>query len=274
MINFVAIDVDDTLINRDLDITPANKLAIDKLREKDIIVTLATGRMFRSALPYAEELGMDLPLITYHGALIKQAQSKEVLHHCPVPMDLATQIIRLAKDKDVQLNLYINDELIVESENEYTDYYKSVAQVPCKVVGDLEDFLEEPPTKMTVIESPQRVERLNCEFAQFFGDELLITQSKSHFLEITHPKANKGEAVMLLAEMYNITMDQVLAIGDSLNDIPMIQKAGVGVAVGNARPQVKQVADAVVSSHEESGVAEAIEKFVLSEWGREYHGVS
>ncbi|ACB85599.1 Cof-type HAD-IIB family hydrolase [Natranaerobius thermophilus] len=278
MYRFVAIDIDDTLINNELDITEANKESIKAAINHGVLVTLATGRMFKSALPYAKELGLDLPLITYHGALIKTAVKGEVLYHKPVPLETTLQVVRLAKEKELHLNLYIDDELIVEEENKYTDYYTKIAGVSLNPVGDLENYLKQYPhkipTKLTVVASEQMVKRLNYEFNQFFGQDLLVTESKSDFLELTHPEANKGDAVAKLAEIYNIPQSKTMAIGDSLNDISMIKTAGMGVAVENARSKVKDVADTIVSANDESGVSEAIERFVLSDSGREMNGIN
>ncbi|WP_158212360.1 HAD family hydrolase [Natranaerobius trueperi] len=278
MYRFIAIDVDDTLIDSDLNITSDNKLRIKEVIERGKFITLATGRMFRSALPYAKELEMDLPLITYHGALIKKAKTGEVLYHQPVPIDYTLQIIRLCHDKDLQLNLYIDDELLVKEENELTEYYTKIAEVPCRAVGDLETYIKKysdiAPTKLTIVANEDMVNRLNVELEQFFGDDLLITQSKSTFLEITHSEANKGNAVSFLAKKHGVSLENTLAIGDSLNDIPMVKKAGLGVAVANARPQLKEVADTIVGSNEESGVAQALTRFVLSESRREMNGTN
>ncbi len=275
---FVAIDVDDTLIGEDLNVTEANKNSIEKAISQGIKVTLATGRMYRSAFPYAQQLGMDLPLITYHGGLIKTAVSGDTLYHRPVPIDLALQLVRLAKEKDLQLNLYIDDELIVEEENKYTDHYISIAGVSLKTVGDLEEFLlcnpKSEPTKLTIVDSEYLVERLHHELNQFFGSELLITQSRSDFLEITHPHANKGEALEKLTEIYGISMCETVAIGDSLNDLSMVKQAGLGVAMGNARTELKNVADVIVGTNEESGVSQVLDRFVLNDCGREMNGVN
>ncbi len=276
MYSLVAIDVDDTLINSELRISDRNKEAILQAKKAGALLTLATGRMFRSALPFAEQLEMDLPLITYHGALVKQSFSGETLYHQPIPRHLALQLIRLCQDKDLHLNLYIDDELLVAEENEHTEYYLHVARVPCCVVGDLERYMhrypEKSPTKLTIVAGEKVIPRLQYELEQFFGGDLLIAQSKSRFLEITDPEANKGQALVFLAQKFGIPLEKTMAIGDSMNDIPMLQKAGLGIAVGNARPQVKQAAHIVVSANNEDGVAEAIEDYVLPGFRRELNG--
>lgn len=260
----LALDLDDTLLNENNEISPRNREAILEATRRGVTVTLATGRMFRSALPYAEELGLNVPLITYHGAMVKTARTKEEIYHCPVPLEQAREITTFAEEEGLHLNLYINDKLYVREENEMTSLYISIAGVDYTCVGNLTGFLNEGPTKITVIiKEESKIKDLWKLLNQKYKDILFIAQSRPYFLEITHSRATKGQALKSLAESIGLQKNETIAVGDSYNDIDMIEYAGMGAAVENAREEVKKTADYITTSNLDDGVAELIEKFIL-----------
>jgi Cof subfamily protein (haloacid dehalogenase superfamily) len=264
----LALDLDDTLLNEQFKISPRNITAIRKIVAKGVMVTIATGRMFRSALPYARELKVDLPLITYHGALIKKAGNGEVLKHCPVPFDTALEILNLGEEKGFHLNLYLNDRLFIKEENENTRYYQTIASIPVEPVGNLSRFLlneKIEPTKLTVINLDGRLEELQRMLRGKYLSQLSILQSRPNFLEITHRGATKGQALNFLANREGILPEEIVAIGDSYNDIDMLQFAGLGVAVANAPQDVKNAADVITRASTEDGVAAFLEEYLLTE---------
>lgn len=260
----LALDLDDTLLNEEFVISPRNKKAIVEAARRGVTVTLATGRMFRSSLPYAEELGLDVPLITYHGAMVKKARSKEEIFHRPVPLKLAIELINFLESGGYHINLYINDCLYVREDNEFIQLYVNIAGVEYTVVGDLTNFIKEEPTKITVImKEEKRLFDLWKQLNQKYKNILSVAQSKPYFLEITHAESTKGQALKSLAESMGIKREEVIAVGDSYNDIDMIEYAGLGAAVENAREDVKKVADYITQSNVNDGIAALIEKFIL-----------
>lgn len=262
----LALDLDDTLLGNDSKISPRNMAAIRKAAAKGIMIVIATGRMFRSALPYARELEVNLPLITYHGALIKKAGSSEVLRHCPVPLDAALEILELGEEKGFHLNLYCHDRLFVAEDNESTHYYRTIASVPVELVGNLTRFLlkeRTEPTKLTIINLDGRFTELQQLLRERYSSRLSILQSRPYFLEITRKEATKGQALKFLSEKEGISAEEIVAIGDSYNDLDMLQFAGTGVAVANAPQEVKNAADVITRAAAEDGVAVFLEKYVL-----------
>lgn len=264
-IKLVAIDLDDTLLDSGLRIAEECVKAIQAVRDKGIIVTLATGRMFSSALPYAQELKVDVPLITYQGALVKNSQSQEILYYEPVPSDLAKEVIRLFRTAQIHYHSYFDDKLYMENLTEQGRMYASLAGVEPHLTKDLlQDVVENEAIKiMGVIENEELLLDMELLLKQRHGTKLNITRSKPYYLEVSSHKANKGDALAVVANHYNIKREEVLAIGDSYNDLDMIEWAGIGVAMGNARNVVKEAADYVTSTNDEHGVAEALYKFVL-----------
>lgn len=262
----LAVDLDDTLLNTGLQVPERSRQAILAAREAGVRVTLATGRMFRSALPFARELGMEEYLITYQGALVRHAVTGEVLFHRPVPLELALEVIELVDRYGYHINVYLDDNLYVARHTRESEQYGTFARIPVEAVGDLAAFLKEragQPTKILVIAREQLLDRLAREARPRFGEHLHITKSKPNYLEFSHPLANKGDALAAIARHYGLEREQVIAVGDSYNDIEMIDYAGLGVVVGNARREIKERAGYVCRSNDECGVAEVVEKFIL-----------
>ncbi len=264
MIKLIAIDLDDTLLNTQRHVSPRNRDAIKKARERGVMVTLATGRMYQSALPYAHELGLDVPLITYQGALIKTALSGEELLHQRIPLKEALEIVRLVEDTPVQLNLYVDDELHVAELTERGQTYANRVRVPIHPVGRLSTWLKHAPTKIVIVHDPETIAGICTEIRSRLGDAVRLTCSWPHFLEISHPEVGKGQALAFFGKRYGIGPEEMMACGDGENDLDMIQYAGLGVVMGNGQDRAKQVADYITRTNDEDGVAEAIEKFVLN----------
>lgn len=259
----IAIDLDDSLLGNDLMVSPKNKEALYKAIDQGVIVTIATGRMYISALVYAKQLGLDVPLITYQGGLIKSALSGKVLYDKSVPIDISRKIIEMARSKDAHLQIYVEDDYYFEKNNSYSEGYGKNVGVEGKEVGPLDLFLTLEPNKLIIIQEPERILELRDLFKEAFGDEIEINISKPQYLEFTHKDASKGKALEHLAKSKGINKENVMAIGDSYNDISMIKYAGLGVAMNNAPDEVKKWADYITGSNDEDGVAQAINKFVL-----------
>lgn len=259
----VAIDLDDTLLNSDLQISSRNKQAIALARAKGVEITISTGRMYQAAVGFARELGIEAPLITYQGALVREAVSGKILEHLPVPLDLAREIIRLVRPRGWHINLYLDDRLYVEQITPAAQQYMRISKVAAEPVGDLLDFLQSAPTKVVVIGDSGEMDALGEEMKAHFGESLHITKSKPHFLEFSHPQATKGRALAELAGWLHISRDEIIAIGDSYNDLEMIRYAGLGVVMANGPAAVQKVADFVAPVNDADGVALVLEKFIL-----------
>lgn len=263
----VALDLDDTLLDKNLCVSEENRVAIRLAQEAGVHVTLATGRMYRSALPFARELDIEEPLITYQGALVKHAASGEVIYHRPVPLDLAVDVLKRIGRYGYHVNIYLDDELYVAEHNEESRRYSALSRVPVQAVGDLLEFLnreKKDPTKVLVVSREELLDELARELEPVYRGKLHITKSKPHFLEFSHPEATKGHALRAVADYYGISRQEILAVGDSYNDLEMIEFAGLGAVVGNAREEIRMRADYVAPPSDEGGVAEVIRRFVLA----------
>lgn len=264
----IALDLDGTLLDHNLKISPRNKEALREAAKRGVMVTVATGRMYRTSIPYVRELQLntDWPMINYHGALIKTTESKKVLHYQPVDLDLAVAITAFAEAEGYHVNAFIDDCLYIEEENEFSRYYQSIADVELEAVGKLSLYLKqrgEAPAKLTIINWHDRLNRIEAFLKERYGGKIEALQSLPYFLEVTDRRATKGQALHWLAVRLGLLPEEIMAFGDSYNDLDMIKYAGLGVAMANARPDVCRAADLVTASHDEDGVARVIEEYIL-----------
>ena len=264
----IAIDLDGTFLDEDSKISPRNKRAVREAAKRGVMITVSTGRMYRTSLPYVRELELntDWPMINYHGALIKTTESGKVLHYRPVKNSLAAAIADYAEEQGYHVNAFIDDRLYIEAENEFSRYYQSIADVELEAVGKLAPFLKqrgEDTAKLTIINWNGRIGDIEKDLLTRYGDKIVALQSLPYFLEITDRRATKGQALHWLASRLGIGPGEIIAFGDSYNDLDMIQFAGLGVAMANARPEVRQAADLITASNTEDGVAKVIEDYIL-----------
>ncbi|MFZ5647861.1 MAG: Cof-type HAD-IIB family hydrolase [Bacillota bacterium] len=264
----LATDLDDSLLNDRYEITPVDREAIARAVSAGVRVVLATGRMFRSALPYALDLGLDTPLVTYQGAFVKFPDNGKVLYNRPVPLEIALDLVETVTAAGFHTNIYIDDNLLVEKLTEESRIYQEISGIEPVVVGDLARYLREErrdPTKILMVSSRDKIDRLWGELGNYFGEKLYITKSKPIFLECMHPESTKGRALKAVAGYYGISPADIIVVGDSYNDLEMIRYAGLGVAVANAREEVKKSAGFVTLSNNDGGVARVIRKFIFHE---------
>jgi Cof subfamily protein (haloacid dehalogenase superfamily) len=287
--SLVALDLDGTVLSRDLEIAPAVLRTIVAARARGVHITLATGRMFGATLPYAELLGVEDPVICYQGALIRHPQTGEIYDHVGMPGAAAAEAIDLLRASDIFVIAYIDERLWVAERRPELDTYMRWHPEGAEVVvaPDLADLVastsarllsqgasavsadlaglaaEASPTKLLFLAEPSVVEREVARLAEHFAGRLTVLRSHALFGELTAPGISKGAALQTLAARLSIPREQVIAIGDQENDLPMIEWAGLGLAMGNAIPEVRAAADAIIPSVEEAGVAWAIERYVL-----------
>jgi Cof subfamily protein (haloacid dehalogenase superfamily) len=264
----IASDLDDTLLDENSKISARNREAIRRAVDSGVKFVIATGRMFKTSVNYLDDLGLnsDCPIINYHGALVKKSRSKEVILHRPIENGIAISVAEEAERQGCHVSVFIEDELYIREENEYSRFYQSMAHIGLEEVGPLGAFLRNngaSPTKMSIIRWDGTIDDIETDLRGKYGKKLSILQSRPYFLEITDQKATKGQTLGWLAEKEGIKPEEIIAFGDGHNDLDMLQFAGLGVAVSNGRPEVRAAARLVTGSNIEDGVAEVIERYVL-----------
>ena len=240
-IKLIALDMDGTLLTSQEKVSDYTKGVIAKALENDVHVVLSTGRWLNSCYPFAEELKLKSFLVTCNGGQIWTV-GKDLLEEHLLTQEKIENMWYLAEKYDV-FTWLVSTEDIYYNQRPDNFYDHKWLKFGCET------------------EDKDKLDKIIEELSHIDGLEL--TNSLPTNIEVNPKGVNKASALRKVCQDIGITMDQVLACGDSLNDIKMIQEAGVGVAVGNAQEAIKKVADYVTETNDNHGVAKAIEKYVL-----------
>ncbi len=261
------LDVDGTLIDDKLFLHPCARDAVRRAAAT-LPVILATGRMYVSALPWADELGVTLPLVCYQGALVRELPRGEtpgaVIFEEGLSAAVARTAVDIAREHGWHRQAYAGDRLYCEEDRPEAHLYASIARVPINFVRDLDEIVSNGSTKVVCVsEDPDVVEACVAALSDGLGDRARVTRSTESFVEVSSPHINKALAVELVCSTVGLTLADAVAVGDAPNDIEMLAAAGCGFAVRDARPEVLAAADATCAGPGEGGVADVLEHFGL-----------
>ena len=243
--------------------------AIKQYRAKGGIFILCTGRAYSSCVKYAETLGLTeqkVGVTCLMGTLIPDKDGNPIFD-LPLNYDVSLRIARALDTTGEYYHFYDRDDIYVKEHNDITRNYERICGVKVKAVGKLGEFIAKSGKRANkfVVICKGDDSAVRHKISELNIDGLEIGHSGPKYLEIYSAAAGKGRAVEELCKIYGIDKEDVMAIGDSFNDISMIEAAGLGVAVGNASDEVKAMADYVCEANYDDGVAKTIEKFCLSD---------
>ncbi|NMF65186.1 Cof-type HAD-IIB family hydrolase [Brasilonema octagenarum UFV-E1] len=269
-IQLLVVDIDGTIAGKSNSISTAVKQAIVAAQARGIQVAIATGRMYRSALRFHQEIGSSLPLLAYQGAWIQDPATQKIHRHLPVSRELAHKLLDYFEQPELRtllsVHFYINDQLYVREITRETELYAERSGINPIAVGDLRQVTSNEPTKILALCDDTNIiqQLLGNLRSQYTPAELYLTTSVATFFEATNPFVNKGTGVRYLAEeLLGLERINVMTIGDNFNDVEMLEYAAIGVAMGNAPAAVQAKAQWVAPDVECDGVAAAIERFLL-----------
>lgn len=266
MIKLVATDIDGTILGKSQVFTPGVKNCIKTMQDNGIRVVIVTGRMFAAAKLIAQRLNLKTPVVAYQGGMIKESsESDKILYESHIPRQNVIKIIEWARKNRIHLNLYSRDILYVEQDNDTIKHYASLQNIGYKVCS-FDDIEPDNIHKLLAInyQDENLVTGWINECREMFP-ELYIVKSTPYFCEFSSPNASKSCAVNFLKKYWNLTDDEVLAIGDQDNDIELLKAGGISVAMGNGTEGVKREADFITDTVENDGFVKAMEKFVLGD---------
>ena len=242
----------------DGELRPRTIAALQAAEAAGIHVIVVTGRMVQSVRRALAPAELREPVICYQGAVVADADGTW-LRHVPIPLELAREAIGLLQDEGYSPNIYVDDELYVGRETPGSRQYASYNRLELHVVGDVLDWLEEPPTKLVCVGVPKELDAVEARAKEHFGTRMYISKSLPHFLEFAAPGVTKGAGLDFLAHHLGFTRAETVAFGDGENDVELVEWAGYGVAVENAHERVKAIADWIAPSAEDEGVAQVLE---------------
>ena len=289
MYKLIAIDLDGTLLNSYGQISEKNKLALNNAKEKGIQIVLASGRTTDSVKSIANEIGVQNYIICGNGSLIYDLQKEEIIYDKFIEKKKALQIIDVCEKNSIYYNIYTENMVIAKTlNNNVLFYYQENANKPdnkktkINIVQDIYEYVKNLENqnilKITIsdndviifnsiIRKLREVKDIDVLDVEHMSRKIIKTGTEEskleyYYTEITKKNVDKWYAIEFLMENLNINSNEVLTIGDNVNDKLMIENAGCGVAMGNSAPYVKEVSNLVVANNNEDGVAEAIEKII------------
>lgn len=262
---FLALDIDGTLVNTKKEITPAVKAEIRKLQEAGTPVALVSGRPVEGIIHVAEELDFSsyhCYILAFNGGKIIDCRTNEVVYNQAIPVPLAHEVCRLAEELDVAVVTY-KDGCIISSrpDNKYTQVESYVTKMPIRGVESMEKEVTFQPDKFLFVGEPEKLEELLPVVQDRFSGRLGVFRSEPFFMEIVPLGIDKAQSLDRLLASLGMSSGQLVACGDGFNDVSMVDYAGMGVAMGNACNETKEVADYIAPSCDEDGVAVAVRKF-------------
>jgi len=269
-IRLIALDIDGTIIGDDHEIAERTTAAVRRAMERDVAVSLVTGRMVSSAMRFAHDLGLTGPIVGYQGGLIRAMPMPDsrrlgkLLMHTPLQVDAARSILQWTRARGLDPHVNHLERFILRADDPKADDYSAFMGAQAELVPDLLEAIDHPVTKILAVgEPPIPTEVAPLARAEFAG-RADVTISHPRFLEFVAPGVSKGRAIRWLARRLRIPLGATLAIGDQWNDLEMLAEVGHGTAMPSAPAEVRAVARYVAHPLEEDGAARMIEDVVLA----------
>ena len=288
MYKLVAVDLDGTMLNQYGIVTENTKNIIRNTIQKGIDVIIASGRPIDSIQTIAKEIGSEKYFIAGNGAIVYDIQKDEIVYDKFLPQEKVLEIIKICEENSISYNVYTEQTILATALRYNVLYYQKEnlkkdesKQTKISIVGNMYEYVknkkEEKFLKVTICDDNQTVfQSIIRKLRKIDGIEVLDVSHMSrktikqgteeitieyYYTEITLKNVDKWEAIEYLIEKLNIQKEEVIAIGDNINDKKMIQEAGLGVAMGGSTPVITQIADYITASNSEEGVAKVLEKF-------------
>ena len=264
----LALDLDGTLTDNKKQVSQVNKEAIQKAQAKGVRIILASGRPVIGIRRIADELDLWNAggyILAYNGGHIIDCKTGKDLVKKTIPMEYVHEICEVNRHYDVHPLCY--NEIGVICENDTDQYVKKEGynnSIPVIKVDSLESQITKPVVKFMVVGAPDELQEAFGHLQNRLNGKLNLFFSEPYFMEITPPGIEKASALAALLSILSVSRDELIACGDGLNDIPMLEYAGLSAAMGNAYDETKKAADYIAASNEENGVAEVIQKYILS----------
>ena len=254
----VALDLDGTILDMKLNLDPRDVEALGRIVAGGVTVVACTGRPFPGAVPWVKRLGLEGPIVCYQGAEVRTLDGGVLLDH-GVRHDLAMEVIRYAQERDLHVQAYRDDRLIVARDRPEAHQYAEHAGMQVHVVGDLDRAMGPTTPKLVIVSTPERLETLLPDARSRWAGKLNVATSVPEYLEFTSVESDKASALEFLSRRLGIARKEVVAVGDGRNDASMISWAGLGVAVKGSPPEVLDAADHTIAGPGHGGIEQLAE---------------
>ena len=265
MISVIVIDLDGTLLNENHCISTSSIQTLQQLNSDGIEVVLATGRHYQDVYLLAQQLAFPVWLITSNGARVHNLKG-ELIYENHIPGHLVAEILKLSTGFEVHRNIYQQDLWLVEEANEPLLNIHHSSGFAYRIC-DFAHLDYRHIDKFYFNASYERLKPLHHQLTQAFGEQLYITFTTEHYLEVMNQGVSKAQGLLSILNQMDITLDQVMAFGDGLNDLELLKNVAHPVVMANAHPELKrQIPDAYQTlSNQNDGVARYLEQYFLKE---------
>ncbi len=259
----VALDLDGTLLSDELEITDKDRQAVKKLLDNDIKVILASGRPMQSMLDYAKKLDVELPLVSSNGALVYDIKEAKINFETLIPAKATKEIIAYAQERGFPLSIYTKEEIITLNKKMAQGHLEHEG-IKAEVADSITDLEKDVVKILFYLDTKALRKEVKDYLMKKYQDLVYITQSEEGFFEIMNQKSSKGKAIEYMMKDMGIPPEKTVAIGNNYNDLTMFEVVGLAIATANAPAEVKKSVDYITKDPTESGVADAIDKFILT----------
>lgn len=264
----IVLDLDDTLLQDDGTISIRNKQALMAAQEAGVKVVLASGRPTYAMTALADELRLEQYgsyILSFNGAKIINWKTKEEAFSSTLTPQTAHELYAMGKQEGVSALTYVDNDIVTESVNEYTLIESQITGMKIVEASSFQEAVQVPVVKVLMVGEPERLVLIENKLKPMLAGKLNVMRSKPFFLEFTEDGVNKGTSLHHLIQQLGIEQSEVIAMGDGYNDVAMLEFAGLGVAMGNAPDEIKQLADYVTDTNMNDGVAQVVETFILKD---------
>lgn len=270
MYKLIAIDMDGTLLNSDGQISNENISAIKRALDKGVKVVFTTGRGIKAITKFIEKVGLsdkDEYIITNNGVSLYKSNDLKCLKANVLCGDEVKTLVNVGIDLNAKILIYDykTEETIVLEENEFSKFERDHIGMTVHVEPDFPNKISKETKAFKIIytEEPSKLDVIQKNIPDYIRENYTVVRTLPICLELFHKGSNKGNAVKDLSNIFGISREEVICIGDQQNDVEMINYAGLGIAMGNAIDPIKEIADYITDTNDNNGVAKAIEKFIL-----------
>lgn len=267
MYKLIALDMDGTLLTTDKKVSEKNQSAIKAAEAKGVKIVLASGRPLNGITRYLEELDLlkdEDYVLSFNGGLVQNTKTQEIISKVSLKGEDLKYIYEISKKLNINIHAFSAKEgLIAPKISQYTEHEAEINGIEINI-RDFDKVDDEDDIIKVMMIDPQEIldpaiEKLPDEVYEKYN----VFKSSPFFLEFTHKEVDKGLGLKKLGEYLGIKREEIIACGDAGNDLSMVKYAGLGVAMGNATPEVKEAANFITASNDEDGIANVIEKYVL-----------
>jgi Cof subfamily protein (haloacid dehalogenase superfamily) len=237
--------LDGTILDMRLNLDPRDVEALSLIKQSGVTVVACTGRPFPGAVPWVERLGLEGPIVCYQGAEVREMDGGVLLDH-GVSHELAMEVIRFARERDLHVQAYRDDRLIVERDRPEAHEYANHAGMQIHLVGDLDSAMGATTPKLVIVSTAKALETILPDARARWRGRLNVATSVPTYLEFTSVESDKASALAFLCQRLGVPREQAAAVGDGRNDVSMISWAGLGVAIEGSPPEVLAAADRTI----------------------------